>query len=121
MRFQFIAEYRGDLPRAHLRRLMQVSDRRLRAWRRRPPSLRQRRDMILLAHIREQYRLSLGSYGRARMTQELKELGIQAGQRRVAQIMRDNGIQVLRSRKFKRATDSARPKMGRGHNLHLDA
>lgn len=107
MRFQFIAEYRGDLPRAHLCRLMQVSDRGLRAWRRRPPSLRQRRDMILLAHIREQHRLSLGSYGRPRMTQELKELGIQVGQRRVARIMRDNGIQVLRSRKFKCTTDSA--------------
>ncbi len=106
MRFQFIAEYRGDLSRAHLCRMMQVSDRGLRAWRRRPPSHRQRRDMILLAHIREQHRLSLGSYGRARMTQELKELGLQVGQRRVTRIMRDNGIQVLRSRKFKHTTDS---------------
>lgn len=106
MRFQFIAEYRGGLSRAHLCRMMQVSDRVLRAWRHRPPSSLQRRDMILLAHIREQHRLSLGSYGRPRMTQELKELGIQVGQRRVARIMRDNGIQVLRSRKFKRTTDS---------------
>jgi putative transposase len=106
MRFQFIAEYRGDLPRAHLCRLMQVSDRGLRAWCRRPPSLRQRRDLILLAHIRKQHRLSLGSYGRPCMTQELNELGIQVGQRRVARIMRDNGIQILRSRKFKRTTDS---------------
>ncbi|UOA25283.1 hypothetical protein DSM110277_03737 (plasmid) [Sulfitobacter pontiacus] len=62
--------------------------------------------MILLAHIREQHRLSLGSYGRPRMTQGLKEQGLQVGQRRVARIMRDNGIQVLRSRKFKRTTDS---------------
>ncbi|OCX66840.1 integrase [Thioclava sp. SK-1] len=106
MRFQFIAEYRGDLSRVYLCRLMQVSDRGLRAWRRRPPSHRQRRDMILLAYIREQHRLSLGSYGRPRMTQELNELGIHVGQRRVARIMRDNGIQVLRSRKFKRTTDS---------------
>nr|WP_157115672.1 IS3 family transposase [Ketogulonicigenium robustum] len=106
VRFQFIAEYRGDLSRARLCCLMQVSDRGLRAWRHRPPSLRQRRDMVLLAHIREQHRLSLGSYGRPRMTQELTELGIRVGQRRVARIMRDNGIQVLRSRKFKRTTDS---------------
>ena len=104
MRFQFIAEYRGDLSRARLCRLMQVSDRGLRAWRHRPPSLCQRRDMILLAHIREQHQLSLGSYGRPRMTQELNELGVQVGQRRVARIMRDNGIQILRIRKFKRTT-----------------
>lgn len=31
--------------------------------------------MIVLAHIKEQSRLSLGSYGRPRMTEELKELG----------------------------------------------
>lgn len=53
---------------------MGVTDRGLRAWKRRPPSLRQRRDLILLAHIREQHRLCLGSYGRPRMTEELKAL-----------------------------------------------
>ncbi|SNT76801.1 HTH-like domain-containing protein, partial [Paracoccus seriniphilus] len=50
--------------------------------------------------------MSLGSYGRPRMTQELDELGIHVGQRPVARIMRDNGILVLRSRRFKRTTDS---------------
>lgn len=106
MKFQFIADCRGDFPRSHLCRLMQVTERGLRAWWHRPPSRRQRRDIMLLARIREQHRLSLGSYGRPHMTQELYELGIHVGQRRVARIMRDNGIQVLRSRKFKRTTDS---------------
>jgi transposase InsO family protein len=40
------------------------------------------------------------------MTEELKELGIRVGQRRVGRLMRQNGIQVIRSRKFKRTTDS---------------
>jgi hypothetical protein len=35
-----------------------------RAWRVRPMSQRQRDDMVLLTHIREQHRLSLESYGR---------------------------------------------------------
>ncbi len=78
MKFQFIASYRGSLSRSHPCRMMGVTDRGLRAWRRRPPSIRQRRDMVILAHIREQHRLSLGSYGRPRMTEELNELGIQA-------------------------------------------
>lgn len=60
----------------------------------------------VLAHIRDQHRLSLGSYGRPRMTEELNELGIHVGQRRVGRLMRQNGIQVIRSRKFKRTTDS---------------
>lgn len=75
MKFQYIAEHRGNLTRRHLCRLMGVSERGLHAWRHRPPSHRQRRDMVLLAHIRDQHRLSLGSYGRPRMTEELNELG----------------------------------------------
>ena len=106
MRFQFIASYRGSLSRNRLCRLMGVTDRGLRAWRHRPPSQRQRRDMVILAHIRDQHRLSLGSYGRPRMTEELNELGLRVGQRRVGRLMRQNGIRVVRSRKFKRTTDS---------------
>ena len=85
---------------------MGVTDRALRAWRRRPPSIRQRRDMVILAHNRDQHRLSLGSYGRPRTTEELKELGVRVGQRRVGRLMRQNGIRIIRSRKFKRTTDS---------------
>ena len=62
--------------------------------------------MVLLAHIKEQSRLSLGSYGRPCMTQELKELGLSVGRRRVGRLMRDNGISVIRTRKYKCATDS---------------
>jgi transposase InsO family protein len=104
--FQFIANYKGPLSATHLCRMFGVTDRGLRAWRRRPPCRRQRGDMVLLAHIREQHRLSLGSYGRPRMTLELNEAGLHVGERRVARIMRQNGIQVARSRKFKRTTDS---------------
>ncbi len=43
--------------------------------------------MKVLAHIREQYRLSLGSYGRPRMTMELKEVGLDVGERRVGRLM----------------------------------
>lgn len=106
MKFQFIASYRGSLSPSHLCRMMGVSDRGLRAWRRRPPSIRQRRDMVILAHIRDQHRLSPGSYGRPRMTEELNELGLQVDQRRVGRLMRQNGIHIIRSRKFKRTTDS---------------
>ena len=70
IKFQYVADYRGVLTRSHLCRLMGVSERGLHAWKHRPPSHRQRRDMVLLAHIRDQHRLSLGSYGRPRMTEE---------------------------------------------------
>jgi transposase InsO family protein len=101
VKFQYIADDSGSLTRGHLCRLMGVTERGLHAWKHRPPSQRQRRDMVLLAHIRDQHRLSLGSYGRPRMTEELNELGLQVGQRRVGRLMRQNGIQVVRTRKFK--------------------
>ena len=63
--------------------VMQVTTRGFRAWRVRPASQRQRDDMVHLAHIREQDRLSLQSYGRPRMTEDLKGLGLKVGHRRV--------------------------------------
>ena len=62
---------------------MNVSPRGLRAFRTRSASRRQRSDMVTLAHIKEQSRLSLGSYGRPRMTEDLKEIGLDIGHRRV--------------------------------------
>ena len=85
---------------------MNVNSRGFRAYRSRPISHSQRKDMVLLAHIREQHRLSLGSYGRPRMTEELKELGFDVGHRRVGRLMRQNGIAVIRTRKHKVTTDS---------------
>ncbi len=106
MRFAFVEEHRNRMPVSRLYRIMGVSPRGYRAWRGRPISRRQRRDLVVLAHIREQFRLSLCSYGRPRMTEELKELGLDVGHRRVGRLMRENGIAVKRNRKFKATTDS---------------
>lgn len=106
MRFRFVEENRGTVPTQRLCRIMNVSARGFRAFRSRPIGRSQRKDMVLLAHIREQHRLSLGSYGRPRMTEELKELGFDVGHRRVGRLMRQNAISVVRTRKHKVTTDS---------------
>ena len=106
MRFRFIEEHRGTFPIDRLCQVLNVSSRGLRAFRNRPASRRQRTDMVVLAHIKEQSRLSLGSYGRPRMTEEVKEVGSDVGHRRVGRLMRENGISVERTRKFKATTDS---------------
>ena len=106
MRFRFVEEHSGAFPAERLCQVMNVSPRGLRAFRRRPASRRQHTDMVVLAHIKEQSRLSLGSYGRPRMTEELKEVGVDVGHRRVGRLMRENGIVIERTRKFKATTDS---------------
>ena len=106
MRFRFVEEHRASFPAHRLCDVMGVSQRGLRAFRTRPASRRQRTDMVMLAHIKEQSRLSLNSYGRPRMTEELKELGLEVGHRRVGRLMRQNNISVIRTRKHKVTTDS---------------
>ena len=112
MRFAFIDQYDGKLSQSQLCGLLAVTDRGYRSRRSRPISQRQRDDMVILAHIREQHRLSLGSYGRPRMTEELQELGLEVGQRRVGRLMKQNDIKVVRTHKYKATTDSA-------HNLNV--
>lgn len=104
MRFKFIEEHRFAFSIGGMCRVMDVSPRGLRAFRNRPASRRQRSDLVTLAHIKEQSRLSLGSYGRPRMTEELKEIGLNVGHRCVGRLMRQNGIAVVRTRKHKATT-----------------
>ena len=92
MRFAFIDAWKEEWPVEFLCRVMRVTSRGFRAWRVRPMSQRQRDDMVILAHIREQHRLRLQSYGRPRMTEELRELGLKVGHRRVGRLMGENGI-----------------------------
>ncbi|XAT60658.1 hypothetical protein GN278_07450 [Rhodobacteraceae bacterium Araon29] len=55
MRFKFIEEHRGTLPINRLCHIMNVSARGYRAYRTRPINQSQRTDMVLLAHIRDQF------------------------------------------------------------------
>jgi len=106
MRFAFIDAWKEVWSVEFLCRVMLVTSRGFRAWRVRPMCQRQRDDMVILAHIRDQHRLSLQSYGRPRMTEELQELGLDVSHRRVGRLMRDNDIKIVRTRKFKATTDS---------------
>ena len=91
--------------------------------------------MVLLVHIHGQFRLSLGSYSRPRMTEELKEPGFDVGHRCIGRLMRQNSITVKRNKKFKATTDSnhsfnitpnllkrdfTQSEMGGRHQLPLD-
>jgi len=105
-RFAFMDAWRKTFPISRMCRILRVSSRGYRAWRTRSPSQRQRGDMVLLAHIRDQHARSLQSYGRPRMTEELQELGLTVGHRRVGRLMRENGIVAIRTRKYKATTDS---------------
>ena len=76
------------------------------AYRGRSASQPQRGNMVMLTHVRSAFALSNGIYGSPRMTRELQDDGFAVGRRRTARLMRENGMQARRKRRFKRTTDS---------------
>ena len=62
--------------------------------------------LVLTAHILGQFTLRHNSYGGVRITEKLKELGLQVGHRHVGRLTRQKGISVIRARKNKVTTDS---------------
>lgn len=64
--------------------------------------------MVLLAHICLQFATSNETYGAPRMHAELKEGGLAVGRHpRCPRLMRDNGLQALQKRRYKKTTDSS--------------
>jgi len=76
MRFSFIDAKRAEFPVARLCEVLEVGQSGYFAWKTRPASERQCKDMVLLAHIRERFRLSRETYGSPRMHADLVEDGI---------------------------------------------
>jgi putative transposase len=74
------------------------------AWRRRAPSLRQRTDAELAAHIREAHAASRGVYGAPRIHAELRAAGVRCGRKRVARLMRRDCLVGVHRRRFAHTT-----------------
>ena len=106
MSFALIDGAKAQFPVHRLCRVLGVSQSGYFAWRGRPACRRQRDDMVLLAHVRSAFALSNGTYGSPRMTWELRDNGFAVGRRRIARLMRDNGLRARHKRRFKRTTDS---------------
>ena len=106
MRFRLVDEAKKEFPVQRLCSVLGVSQSGYFAWKGRSASIRQRADMVLLAHVRSAFALSNGTYGSPRMTRELQDEGFAIGRRRTARLMRENELKARQKRRFKRTTDS---------------
>jgi putative transposase len=106
MRFGLVDQAKEEFPVHRLCGVLGVSQSGYFAWKGRPASDRQQRDMVLLAHVRSSFALSNGTYGSPRMTRELRDNGLAVGRCRTARLMRENGLVARQKRRFKRTTDS---------------
>ena len=106
MRFALIDAKKVDVPVQTACAVLGVSASGYYAWKNRAASPRQRRDLVLLAHIRSQFSTSNETYGSPRMHVELNEDGVAVGRHRVARIMRENDLKARQKTRFKKTTDS---------------
>lgn len=78
-------------------------------WRQRPPSQRQQANEALLMAIRREHEASRQSYGSPRIQAALQQRGIQVGRKRVARLMRINGLVGTTPRRKRPVTTQRAP------------
>ena len=91
--FRFIDAEKALYSISLLCRVLGVSRSGYHAWKGRPPSRRSVEDSSLIVRIREVHQSSRRTYGYPRVHAELRSLGVECGRRRVARLMRDDGLE----------------------------
>lgn len=107
MKFRQIEEHRGQHPTRLMCSALKVSSRGYYGWRSRPESARKVEDRQLLGEIRASYERSERVYGSPRVNKDLRDLGHWCSTKRIARIMRLNGLFAVHKRRFKHTTQSS--------------
>jgi putative transposase len=111
-RFRLIEAEKAGHSVVRMCRLLGVSPSGYYAWRKRPPSARARADAALTTTIRAIHANSRGTYGAPRVHAELGDAhGVRCGRKRVARLMRTDGLTGVCRRRSVRTTcrDTAAP------------
>jgi putative transposase len=93
-----VEEYRKEYSVSVLCETLGVSLSGYYAWKKRPMSEHQREDHQIAAHIREVYQSCRQVYGSPRIHAELRDQGITSSRKRVARLMREQGLSACRRR-----------------------
>lgn len=112
MRFRFIEAEKANYPVGLMCRLLRVARSGYYAWRRRPESDWSRTERRATVEVRSVFEASCRRYGSPRIHVELQARGSAIGRHRIARILRIQGLQARKRRKFVATTDS-------GHTLPL--
>ena len=105
MIFRFIRAEKASYPVTVLCRVLEVTRSGYYAFEKRKPSERTRADAQLVVKIRTVHERGRRQYGSPRVHEKLTAQGERVGRHRVARLMRENGIQARRTRRFCRTTD----------------
>jgi putative transposase len=106
MRFAFIAAHTEEFHVTTMCRVLKVKRAGYYAWVSRPPSARAMEDAQLAETIKDIHNASRRTYGSPRVHEELKAQGQQHGEKRVARLMREDGLRAKTPRRFRVTTES---------------
>jgi putative transposase len=106
VRFAFIATEKACFPVALMCRLLAVSRAGFYAWRQRPVAQRTRQDETLTAVVAAIYAENHGRYGSPRVQMELRARSQRSGRKRIARLMRVQGLRARPRRRYRTTTDS---------------
>lgn len=106
MKFACIVRHRGEFPVRLMCRVLTVSPSGFYAAQRRAPSARAVRDQTLRLKVRTAHAKSRRRYGAPRVHAELQAQGEPVSRKRIARLMREDGLVGRRPRRFVRTTQS---------------
>lgn len=106
MKFRFIEAEKANFPVEFMCRQLGVSRSGYYASRKREPSKRSRDEEKLAQEIRLAHEGSRGTYGSPRVHAQLAADGRRTSRKRVARLMRENGLVSRSKRRFRRTTNS---------------
>jgi putative transposase len=90
--YKLIDAERASFPVSALCKVLKVSRSGYYDWKERSPSRRSREDAALSSKVHEIYERSRGTYGSPRVHAELRSIGIRCSRKRVARLMRKEGL-----------------------------
>jgi transposase InsO family protein len=106
VKFRFIHAKKASMAVAFMCLQMGASRSGYYAWAKRPESQRKKSDRELTVEMADVHRESRGTYGSPRVHAELCARDWRVGEKRVARLMRQEGLAARRRRPFVRTTDS---------------
>lgn len=107
MKFAFIAAEKAFYDVRKLCKMLLVSRSGFYAWLERPASEREKENEVLSANIRDVFESSRRTYGAPRLMRELRSQGRRCSKKRVARLMRENGLQARKKKRFVRSVSVA--------------
>ena len=106
MIYRFIEKNQGHFSVGHLCQVLGVARSAYYGWKKRAPSQREKDNQALIEHIRRIHKLSRKAYGSPRVYFQLKKQGLGCSPKRVARLMRQDGLKGQRKYRKVRTTDS---------------